>query len=879
MSKSLGNFKIRLILLFPLLFLTIPVYADYSSLQENDCALLQESNSQFKVTNSTTTCSSYTPIATTSPVSIQVFGKCTNGDIRWPRFDVFTYNGVRGSEVGGSKLYQAGNNYPLFSCDNANRNVDGTIKMPIGTNQPFFVAVSNASSSDPVIDLFEKGIGSFANALIHFDIKSAFQEPPKPDPVIIIPGILGSSDKNGEWVIDPIFHTYDDLIATLEANGYEKEKDLFTMPYDWRESNVLTALKLRNKINEVQAVCQCDKVDLVAHSMGGLVARQYIQSDKYENDVDQLIFLGAPHLGAPKSYLMWEGGTIGTEFNIADLLFNAFLRQQAIEASFLNVNSKEILFNYIHNPVSPILSLQELLPVYSYLKDFDTGTLRNYPTNYPKNSFLENLNTELSIKSLEQSGVNITNIFSDSQNDTIKSIRVTDDPSRLPLWKYGMPEALDKGSGDGTVPPASSLAINITNNTNINIVGEHKNLPTSAEDKVVKILTGKLPATTIATAPIKKFLSVFGLSPIDILITAPDGKRIGKDFATNQEVNEIAGAFYSGFNASNENIFIFNPLDGEYIVATQGTGDGSYTILADYIREEVSGEAISTVSNFTANTTIGREENLRLNFFSVAPENTTIVPVDDLPPVTIATALGVQGTNNWYTSNVSVTLLAQDNDGGTGVFKTEYSIDNGINWHTYSEPFVITEEEVTILLYRSQDFMGNMEESKLLEIKIDKTPPEARVYFDKENKTMKIEGVDNSSQPQVVQNDKTFIIQDEAGHTLKLIFNKLKQEGKEIKAELGLIQYDSQTVIQISENNLKIEWSVDKKTNRIKELEQKIGVKNKFEIIAKFNNQKQNTKVKIETGTERDKQKYEETLEGLRIIKLITLSGELRFEF
>ena len=128
-----------------------------------------------------------------------------------------------------------------------------------------------------------------------------------PDPVIIIPGILGSSDKNGEWVIDPIFHTYDDLIATLEANGYEKGKDLFTLPYDWRESNILTALKLRNKINEVQTTCNCDKVDLVAHSMGGLVARQYIQSDKYENDVDQLIFLGTPHLGSPDSYLMWEG--------------------------------------------------------------------------------------------------------------------------------------------------------------------------------------------------------------------------------------------------------------------------------------------------------------------------------------------------------------------------------------------------------------------------------------------------------------------------------------------------------------------------------------------------------------------------------------------
>ncbi|MEK9166314.1 MAG: hypothetical protein AAB846_01105, partial [Patescibacteria group bacterium] len=145
------------------------------------------------------------------------------------------------------------------------------------------------------------------------------EETPEPhafDPVIIIPGILGSSDKNGVWVLDPISHTYDNLVNTLAANGYTLGINLFVMPYDWRQSNVLTALQLRDQINGVQEVCRCEKVDLVAHSMGGLVARQYIQSDKYENDVDQLIFLGTPHLGAPKAYLMWEGGE--NDFKLQD---------------------------------------------------------------------------------------------------------------------------------------------------------------------------------------------------------------------------------------------------------------------------------------------------------------------------------------------------------------------------------------------------------------------------------------------------------------------------------------------------------------------------------------------------------------------------------
>ena len=42
------------------------------------------------------------------------------------------------------------------------------------------------------------------------------------DPVIIIPGIMGSSRFSNKWKIDPISHTYDNLIESLKKNGYQK---------------------------------------------------------------------------------------------------------------------------------------------------------------------------------------------------------------------------------------------------------------------------------------------------------------------------------------------------------------------------------------------------------------------------------------------------------------------------------------------------------------------------------------------------------------------------------------------------------------------------------------------------------------------------------
>jgi len=405
------------------------------------------------------------------------------------------------------------------------------------------------------------------------------------DPVIIIPGIMGSAYKNGELVIDPILHTYDDLIATLVANGYVEGENLFSFPYEWRDSNELTAHRLNIKIAVVKAICDCNKVDLVAHSMGGLVARSYIQSVDYDNDVDQLIFLGTPHKGAPKSYLQWEAGKFPPDFD--SNFTQPFFQAEALR------NGYSTIFNYIHN--RPILSVQELLPVFDYIKDDDTGVVRQYPNNYPTNLFLENLNNDVS--SLLSAGVEITNIVGNSGADkTIERIRVIP-TSHGVFWEHGEPEGfgaligdsgLEKGVGDNTVSFAGSVLDGITNEE---ITATHNKIPTVAENRIYKILTGNDSITNIDTNPNAdiKILLLQLLSPIDFVITAPNGKKIGKNFSNGTEYDEILGAFYSGFQTDNEYITILNPLDGKYKVEVQGTGNGGdYGILTSYVSDDIS---------------------------------------------------------------------------------------------------------------------------------------------------------------------------------------------------------------------------------------------------------------------------------------------------
>jgi len=95
---------------------------------------------------------------------------------------------------------------------------------------------------------------------------------------------------------------------------------------------------------------------------------------------------------------------------------------------------------------------------------------------------------------------------------------------------------------------------------------------------------------------------------------------------------------------------------------------------------------------------------------------------DLISPTTSIAFSGITGNDSWYTSNVEITLTATDNEGGSGVAKTEYSFD-GATWNTYTAPFTITNEGTTMIYYRSIDSVGNVEERKTREVKIDKTPP------------------------------------------------------------------------------------------------------------------------------------------------------------
>ena len=606
--------------------------------------------------------------------------------------------------------------------------------------------------------------------------------------MLIVPGLLGSWLHNGEWELDPILHSFNNLWDALEFAGYEENASLFFLGYDFRQSNVKTAGELKQKIAAIKTTCGCPKVDVIAHSMGGLIARQYAQSDDYANDIDQLIFLGTPHLGSPKAYLAWEGGEMGPDiFGVtADTTLARLFRGAARHDGFASV------FDYIHG--KPVASLEELLPIYNYLIDESDNQIHSYPDRYPRNRFLEDLNAPAEIEQLTTRGIRITNIVGDIASSTVGGYVVIASPTP-PRWEHGFPNNFYSSAqfrgilfddGDKTVPLKSAGWP--IGGQGFSFQTDHTNLITSAQQVIIHDLTGKNPTRIFDKSFFgAKALFIQIFSPITIIVTDPQGRRIG--FENGMEVNQIPNAFYSG-PGEEQFALIPDPADGVYDIDATGTGSGEYAILSSVISD--TSEASTTV-NGTALPNAVIEYVLNIS----TDATTTIVaaPKDTIAPTTIVSVIGSEQVNGWFLSNVDVAFVATDNDGGVGVARTEYSFDDGITWLAATSSVSVQGDGIYAILYRSTDLIGNQEEAKQIEIKIDTTSPEAMVSFDPGHRVLRVEGVDVASTTVAWRNSgkgRIVDVTDEAGWKITLHFSKFAVGKSSVSATLNDIGYDGE---------------------------------------------------------------------------------------
>ena len=271
---------------------------------------------------------------------------------------------------------------------------------------------------------------------------------PVKEPVVILPGFGGSWDvgavlnntAGNNWKIPPFVKNYDGIIQSFKNAGYVEGTNLFVFGYDWRKKLTDLADDLNTFINN----SGISKINLVGHSMGGLVARSYAQ--KYGvSKVDKILTIGTPHLGLIDMYGLWEGAKIwdGAWWQNALLEINSEVNRNPGETKVtaLRRNSPSII---------------DLYPTFPFL--FFNGGLKNIDTMVQQNLYLKDLNSNFGVL-----GSKLTPFWSEDIPQTKNKINTVDrltSDATLERWEDGRPANIDTFgniAGDGTVTKESAI--------------------------------------------------------------------------------------------------------------------------------------------------------------------------------------------------------------------------------------------------------------------------------------------------------------------------------------------------------------------------------------------------------------------------------------
>lgn len=446
-------------------------------------------------------------------------------------------------------------------------------------------------------------------------------------PVILVPGVMGSTHYTmaGKWANEPhlitkAYEDGDDLILhdptqgwlifnyspgwltlkeTLTAKGLEENKNIniIDCPWDWRVPLEQAVGKyLKPCIEKAQDGDPTKPVNIIAHSMGGLLVREYIQGYSYNNEILNFSMVGTPNEGAPKAYYVWEGGdpeeVDGFYWDTTKILY-----EDTYQFGSVSYMEHRKLWNFIHDYVPTV---RQLLPTYDFL-DYK-GTLQSITSTDNTNDFLDRLNSNNNRYALmglpSSTGKVKTRIYYSVSKSTIQDIDILMNSdsfwtSFLELYGDGRPQKNTMGLGDETVPRSSAMLPCNEGWAECNAVtGKHAELIRVNADEITNdlypsqvsalgIRSSAMAIVSDETTPLSNvYLSFQGR--IQPYITDPQGRSLGVN-ASNGAIEKVIPDSEVNIDSNSGSLSIDNPVDGVYTVSLRGVYNEDYNFNIGYM--------------------------------------------------------------------------------------------------------------------------------------------------------------------------------------------------------------------------------------------------------------------------------------------------------
>lgn len=151
----------------------------------------------------------------------------------------------------------------------------------------------------------------------------------------------------GPYTADP--PEFGELAQTLVDRGFVVYFARWTTSAFRTITAEAAAVCLAAQIQQVKAQDANQQVTLVAHSMGGLVSRAYLESSDYRQDVEQLITFGTPHVGVDLGLVLKLLASLDPAINEGTQLL-CIINPGTCELSV----DEMLLFDLIHQPTGAL---------------------------------------------------------------------------------------------------------------------------------------------------------------------------------------------------------------------------------------------------------------------------------------------------------------------------------------------------------------------------------------------------------------------------------------------------------------------------------------------------------------------------------------------
>ena len=396
-----------------------------------------------------------------------------------------------------------------------------------------------------------------------------------------------------------IFDYSGSLLKEFENQGYVEDTDLFLFPYDWRFGvSAENVNKLKRRIADVLVQTGANKVDIVAHSMGGLITKKYVVENPTEHRIDKTIFVGVPNTGsvkAVKNLLTGDGNILTSDKEMQKLSINMPAAYDLLpseeyfnkKGSYVQIidlkDSKYTSKNLNFSEVSSFLAVDHGLNVKAVI-----NALHLHTSDFDNYDF-------------RTAGINLYAINGCKAGTFSKITELRDHPYLRNSAKisYFTPE---EAPGDGTVLLESSTNLPINQeNKFYALEGKHAEMLSAngVRQQIVNIISGSKLSTKnnddedIITQDIDKCelngkaISIY--SPLSIIIVDQDGNYAGLSEDGVSIENNIPNA---DFQIMGEHKFVYLPTDEgqNYTINVTGTGTGTFTLTdANIDANEVTG--------------------------------------------------------------------------------------------------------------------------------------------------------------------------------------------------------------------------------------------------------------------------------------------------